>query len=69
MHSLSCFVGLVDVFCSLCLAGFLPVYFLCTVGNRVSVSPFFVNIICSVFTDQKKKKEKKRKENDVFLID
>ena len=47
VHSLSCFAGLVGVCCNFSLCFWLG-FFLYTVGNRVSVSPFLL-IISALF--------------------
>ena len=63
MHSLSCFVGLVGVFCSLslcCIDRVSSCMLLVYRGKSSFFSSFFFNNICFVFTDQKKKKKKKK---------
>ena len=73
VYSLSCFARLVGVFCSLspCLTGFLPAFFLYTVGNRISVSPLFV-IIFAMFLPIKKNEglleENKNMEGEAVIL-
>ena len=58
VHSLSCFVGLVGVFLQpfLCFIDWVSSYILLVYRGKPSFffPPFFVNNICSVFTNKKK---------------